>query len=326
MNVDMAKRLVDRRRAAGLSQEALAEELGVSRQAVSKWERSESSPDTDNLIALAALYDVSLDDLLYQDVNGAEADGQPVATGAAAGTESATEEGAPWSVVEGADQEGPAAVEVAAEVVDDAPAGSSEGSSSDADAGAVPGVTSKDGTVHIGPDGIHVQEADGKDYVHITWRDGVHVRDASRGDEVHVGWDGVHVNDRHYNDWHEAHADWRARGCEPKSKGWRNWNLFPFPLLVVLAYIVTSFTSGAWVPDLMLFLAIPAYYALGGLLFGKRLCAFLSTLYVLGAIGWFFHMCLLGQPHPAWVVLLTLPLVPGLFSAISHWWRHRKEA
>ena len=68
MNIDMAKRLVNRRRAAGLSQEALAEELGVSRQAVSKWERSESSPDTDNLIALAALYDVSLDDLLYQDV------------------------------------------------------------------------------------------------------------------------------------------------------------------------------------------------------------------------------------------------------------------
>ena len=52
---------------AGLSQEALAEKLGVSRQAVSKWERSESSPDTDNLIALAKLYGVSLDELLYVD-------------------------------------------------------------------------------------------------------------------------------------------------------------------------------------------------------------------------------------------------------------------
>ena len=61
----MAQRLVDRRKAAGLSQEALAAQLGVSRQAVSKWERSESSPDTDNLIALAALYGVSLDELLY---------------------------------------------------------------------------------------------------------------------------------------------------------------------------------------------------------------------------------------------------------------------
>ena len=56
MDLAMAQRLVDRRKAAGLSQEALAAQLGVSRQAVSKWERSESSPDTDNLIALAALY------------------------------------------------------------------------------------------------------------------------------------------------------------------------------------------------------------------------------------------------------------------------------
>lgn len=65
MDLAMAQCLVDRRKAAGLSQEALAAQLGVSRQAVSKWERSESSPDTDNLIALAALYDVSLDELLY---------------------------------------------------------------------------------------------------------------------------------------------------------------------------------------------------------------------------------------------------------------------
>ncbi len=68
MNIDMAKRLADRRKRAGFSQESLALELGVSRQAVSKWERSESSPDTDNLIALAQLYGVSLDDLLYKDV------------------------------------------------------------------------------------------------------------------------------------------------------------------------------------------------------------------------------------------------------------------
>ena len=59
MDLAMAQRLVDRRKAAGLSQEALAAQLDVSRQAVSKWERSESSPDTDNLIALAALYGVS---------------------------------------------------------------------------------------------------------------------------------------------------------------------------------------------------------------------------------------------------------------------------
>ena len=64
MNIEIANRLVQLRREQGLSQEELASKLGVSRQAVSKWERAESSPDTDNLIALARLYGVSLDELL----------------------------------------------------------------------------------------------------------------------------------------------------------------------------------------------------------------------------------------------------------------------
>ncbi len=64
MNVQTAQHLADLRRSKGYSQETLARELGLSRQAVSKWERAESSPDTDNLIALAKLYGVSLDELL----------------------------------------------------------------------------------------------------------------------------------------------------------------------------------------------------------------------------------------------------------------------
>lgn len=64
MTIETANRLVQLRKDHGLSQEELAERLGVSRQAVSKWERAESSPDTDNLIALASLYHVSLDELI----------------------------------------------------------------------------------------------------------------------------------------------------------------------------------------------------------------------------------------------------------------------
>ncbi|MDR0937210.1 MAG: helix-turn-helix domain-containing protein [Oscillospiraceae bacterium] len=64
MNIEVANRLVQLRKQCGYSQEDLAEKLGVSRQAVSKWERAESSPDTDNLIRLARLYRVSLDNLL----------------------------------------------------------------------------------------------------------------------------------------------------------------------------------------------------------------------------------------------------------------------
>ena len=51
------------RRAKGLSQEALAEKLGLSRQAVAKWESGASRPSTENLLALAGIFGVSLDEL-----------------------------------------------------------------------------------------------------------------------------------------------------------------------------------------------------------------------------------------------------------------------
>ena len=67
MNIEIANKLQKLRKENGYSQEELADKLGISRQAVSKWERAESSPDTDNLIILAKLYNVSLDDLLRTD-------------------------------------------------------------------------------------------------------------------------------------------------------------------------------------------------------------------------------------------------------------------
>lgn len=67
MTIEIANRLVELRRKSGLSQVELADKLGISRQSVSKWERAESSPDTDNLICLAKIYGVSLDELLRSD-------------------------------------------------------------------------------------------------------------------------------------------------------------------------------------------------------------------------------------------------------------------
>lgn len=64
MNIVTANKLFELRKKSGLSQEELADKLGVSRQAVSKWERAEASPDTDNLIALSNLYNISLDELI----------------------------------------------------------------------------------------------------------------------------------------------------------------------------------------------------------------------------------------------------------------------
>lgn len=72
MNVEIAQRLAEMRREQGFSQEELAARLGLSRQAVSKWERAESSPDTGNLIALADLYGVTLDELVRVDTDIAD--------------------------------------------------------------------------------------------------------------------------------------------------------------------------------------------------------------------------------------------------------------
>lgn len=56
--------LKSHRTARHMSQEYLAEQLGVTRQAVSKWESGTSEPSTANLLALAKLYGISLDELV----------------------------------------------------------------------------------------------------------------------------------------------------------------------------------------------------------------------------------------------------------------------
>ena len=59
--MDFKERLFELRRQAGLSQEELAHLLGLTRQAVQKWEAGTSRPDMDNLAALADYFHVSLD-------------------------------------------------------------------------------------------------------------------------------------------------------------------------------------------------------------------------------------------------------------------------
>ena len=79
MNIKLADRLVELRKEHKLSQEALAEKLGLSRQSISKWERAEASPDTDNLIALAEVYGITLDQLLGNNEPEKEPQPQPEA-------------------------------------------------------------------------------------------------------------------------------------------------------------------------------------------------------------------------------------------------------
>ena len=60
----LGEKIKEQRTAHGLSQETLAEQMGVSRQAVSKWEADQSAPSSEKLIALAKLFQISLDELI----------------------------------------------------------------------------------------------------------------------------------------------------------------------------------------------------------------------------------------------------------------------
>ena len=65
------------RKNKGLTQEELAENLGVSRQAVAKWECGETVPDIEKCRLLAELFDVSLDSLVNYEPSGSEDLGLP---------------------------------------------------------------------------------------------------------------------------------------------------------------------------------------------------------------------------------------------------------
>lgn len=304
MDLAMAQRLVDRRKAAGLSQEALAAQLGVSRQAVSKWERSESSPDTDNLIALAALYGVSLDELLYGEA-ASDADG--------------SEDGSTETVNE---------------------AKEAEDSAEHADCGDKPLVD-----ISLAR-GIHVIDPNKGEEVHVGWS-GIHVANKRKGEEVHVGPGGLHIDtledDGHsvhtnddgtvtidgetFSSWKEAHDKLDHHGKHFHTKVGRTWNKFPFPALVALAYLVLGIAYGTWATGLFLVFLIPVYYALGDFIDQRHLSKLIECVYPAAAIAWFLYMWLcLGQPHPAWVILITIPVVKALIRWCRKQWKHRKRA
>lgn len=62
-------KLKEQRKKKGLSQEQAAEKLGVSRQAVSRWEAEETLPDANNLKEISKLYGVSIDYLLNEKID-----------------------------------------------------------------------------------------------------------------------------------------------------------------------------------------------------------------------------------------------------------------
>lgn len=67
--MNFSEKLYTLRKSKGLSQEQLALELNVSRQAVSKWEARYAVPETEKLLAISKFFDVSMDYLMKDDLD-----------------------------------------------------------------------------------------------------------------------------------------------------------------------------------------------------------------------------------------------------------------
>jgi len=74
--VSLAKRIAACRKQAGLSQEKLAERMGVSRQTISRWETGEARPDLEKFEQLCGVFSVSADALLFGTQSPAQPDGE----------------------------------------------------------------------------------------------------------------------------------------------------------------------------------------------------------------------------------------------------------
>ena len=264
MNIETANRLYELRKKSGLSQEELAEKLGISRQSISKWERAEASPDTDNLILLAKLYGITLDELI---MGGDKAENADTANAAA----------------------------------------------EDAEASKSGDAAKKDTKVHIGLDGIHVE--DDEDVVHVTWK-GIHIEDKGR-EAVHVGKDGVRINNEDLkgdstvvinDDGDGRTVIINGKRVDPRDhrfdKGF--WNAMPVPLMCIIAFLLLGFLLNAWGTAWIVFLFIPIYYSLINAIKTRDARHFAFPVLVAAAyllMGFFLNLW-----HPGWVVFLLIPV------------------
>lgn len=313
MNVDIAYRLSKLRRDRGYSQEKLAEQLGVSRQAVSKWERAESSPDTDNLIALADLYGMSLDDLLK-------------------GDEAQVPDAAPAPNTDAPSADGSAQADRANAVP------SSDEAAQDSDAAAPAG-----DHVHISwRDGIHVHDSEGSE-VHVGW-DGIHVTDPKEGASVHVDGSGVNVQDgegndlhsdknggyavngTHYDTWNEAHeAVNRDRGqrAEARKSGLEK---FPYGAIALVAFLCIGIFADNWGAGLLVLFSTAIWMTCARLVTScvrkepakKRREAVTSLVGTLFLWSFFFAGFIFDAWHPGWVLIVIGFAICGIINAFWH--------
>lgn len=291
MNIETANRLYEYRRQSQLSQEELAEKIGVSRQAVSKWERGEASPDTDNLIMLAKVYGVSLDELV---------NGKPCAD-PSDGKDSGAPNGENTS--DGAESDAASAQAAEESAQPDEPNADSVSFKDGIH------IRSKDGDkVDIGLGGIHVHSKGG-DKVHVGW-DGIHVNDEKANCNVSVDKNGVNVTEDGENivfTDNDGHI-FVNKNAQKKKPIYRFFTKFPYPIVCAIIYLLGGFFGfcGGWAIGWLIFLTIPLYYTLIDAIFKRNPMHFAYP--VLVVLVYLYLGMTAALWHPMWVLFLTIPI------------------
>ena len=286
MTIETANRLYELRKQKGLSQEELAEKLGVSRQAVSKWERSEASPDTDNLIALAKIYDLSLDELIFGEKQKEEKQEEK---------EEPTEKSAD-------------------EPVTDTPDGINK-------VNIGPGgifVESEDGDkVHISLKGIKITEGkkskSNKSGVKIDLGglrydpEGFFAddKDDEEDDEDEDDNDDAIIKDGHFH----VEVDKRSNIAL--------WLEVPYSIICLIAYLLFGFCDicGGWALSWIIFITIPVFNSVLDAICKKRFSKFAYAVFT--AFAYLYIGLYQGLWHPSWLIFLTIPVYYSIAGAID---------
>lgn len=289
MNIETANRLLQYRKKHNLSQEELANRIGVSRQAVSKWERAEASPDTDNLILLAEIYGVSLDELLK---------------GESAESAKAEPEKEPEQE-ENADSEQVPTGDEGTEYVKTDKVSFKNGIHID----------DKNGDkVHISfADGIHVHDKAGTK-VDID-KNGIFVDENGR-QRVYTTKDGDVMYDAEMSD------NMFSRG-----KSRKFWNSFPFFAIALVAFLWWGFSGVCFGRALsrIVLLTIPLYYSLVDAIYKRKAEHFAYPVLVAMAYILMGYFNVLGGWTVGRVVFLSIPLYYWLCSFFKEIYNHNKN-
>ncbi len=281
MDITTANRLYELRKQHGYSQDELADKLNVSRQAISKWERSESSPDTDNLIALARLYGVSLDELLNYTPTNASADTK----------ENDNADGN----VENDDE-------------------SAQSTVNDDKTDAKTFVYANKGDqVHIDANGIHVHDKDGSD---VVINGGIaklvnkvvgtiHIEDGKKttinGKEVNEGEYAKNGSAVHIKNGHITFDNQKSKNIAIASS---IVNGVTF-LLCTVAYLLIGFLCNLWHPGWILFF-VP--FIVGGIFdtIAKRNPSTFPIVFIVTAV-YLLLGCGYNMWHPYWAIFCVIP-------------------